>query len=56
MRARSVALLALVLAPSLLARVHAQGAAEAGKKVYEQHCIQCHGEKGDGEGPAAVHL
>ena len=57
MRARSVALLlALVLAPSLVARVHAQGAAEAGKKVYEQHCIQCHGEKGDGEGPAAVHL
>jgi cytochrome c oxidase cbb3-type subunit 2 len=57
MRARGVALLlALVLAPSLAARVHAQGAAEAGKKVYEQHCIQCHGEKGDGEGPAAVHL
>jgi mono/diheme cytochrome c family protein len=56
MRARSVALLTLALAPSLLARVHAQGAAEAGKKVYEQHCIQCHGEKGDGEGPAAVHL
>lgn len=57
MRARSVALLlALVLAASLPARVHAQGAAEAGKKVYEQHCIQCHGEKGDGEGPAAVHL
>ncbi len=57
MRARSVALLlALVLAPSLPARVRAQGAAEAGKKVYEQHCPQCHGEKGDGEGPAAPHL
>ena len=31
-------------------------AAEAGKKVYEQNCVQCHGEKGDGQGPAAVHL
>ncbi len=30
--------------------------AEAGKKVYEQHCAQCHGEKGDGQGPGAVHL
>jgi mono/diheme cytochrome c family protein len=57
MRPRSVAsLLALVLSASLSARVQAQGPAEAGKKVYEQHCIQCHGEKGDGQGPAAVHL
>jgi mono/diheme cytochrome c family protein len=46
----------LVLGPALAARAGAAGSAEAGKKLYEQHCIQCHGEKGDGKGPAAVHL
>jgi mono/diheme cytochrome c family protein len=29
---------------------------EAGKKLYEHNCSQCHGDKGDGEGPAAPHL
>lgn len=29
---------------------------EAGKKVYEKKCIHCHGEKGDGKGPAAPFL
>ena len=29
---------------------------EAGKKLYLTYCSQCHGEKGDGEGYAAVHL
>jgi len=29
---------------------------EAGKKVYAQHCAQCHGEKGDGQGPGAPQL
>jgi len=29
---------------------------DAGKKLYLKYCSQCHGEKGDGEGPAAVHL
>ena len=56
MRARSlvVLLVGLVLTPAIVARAGAT--VEAGKKVYEQHCVQCHGEKGDGEGPAAVHL
>ena len=31
----------------------AQGDANAGKAVYERKCIGCHGEKGDGKGPAA---
>ena len=26
---------------------------EAGKKLYEVNCSQCHGEKGDGQGIAA---
>jgi cytochrome c oxidase cbb3-type subunit 2 len=56
MRARLAALLALPLVPGVVAAAAAQGAAEAGKKVYEQHCVQCHGERGDGEGPAAPHL
>jgi mono/diheme cytochrome c family protein len=29
---------------------------EAGKKLYEVNCAQCHGEKGDGEGIAAPFL
>ncbi len=29
---------------------------ESGKKLYLQYCSQCHGEKGDGEGYAAIHL
>jgi mono/diheme cytochrome c family protein len=28
----------------------------AGKVAYETHCIGCHGESGDGAGPAARHL
>jgi len=27
-----------------------------GKGVYERHCLACHGAKGKGDGPAAVHL
>lgn len=29
---------------------------DAGKKLYLKNCSQCHGDKGDGEGYAAVHL
>jgi mono/diheme cytochrome c family protein len=28
----------------------------AGKAVYDQHCAACHGDTGDGNGPAAVWL
>jgi mono/diheme cytochrome c family protein len=31
-------------------------AVSAGEKTYLANCAQCHGEKGDGQGPAAVHL
>jgi mono/diheme cytochrome c family protein len=29
---------------------------EAGKQAYGKYCSQCHGDKGDGEGYASVHL
>ena len=29
---------------------------ESGKALYQKYCSQCHGENGDGEGPAAPHL
>jgi mono/diheme cytochrome c family protein len=29
---------------------------ESGKRLYLKYCSQCHGEKGDGEGYAALHL
>jgi DMSO reductase family type II enzyme heme b subunit len=49
--------LALVVAVSLLAaapQALAQAAdASAGKSVYEKKCALCHGENGDGKGPAA---
>ena len=28
----------------------------AGRKVYEKYCVGCHGEKGDGNGPASKDL
>ncbi len=32
------------------------GTAPVGRAVYEQHCAACHGQEGDGNGPAAVWL
>jgi len=59
MRTRGVALVVgLGCALVFVARTGAATPAqlEGGKKVYELHCAQCHGEKGDGQGPGAVHL
>jgi DMSO reductase family type II enzyme heme b subunit len=54
--ARIVALVAVVallvvVAPALVAAQ--AGDATAGKAVYELKCVGCHGDKGDGKGPAA---
>lgn len=35
---------------------HEETALAAGKLLYETNCLQCHGERGDGIGPAAVFL
>jgi len=34
----------------------AQGDKEAGRKIYDKKCWWCHGEKGEGNGPAAEFL
>jgi mono/diheme cytochrome c family protein len=36
--------------------VGTQARRDSGKALYLKHCSQCHGENGDGEGYAAVHL
>jgi DMSO reductase family type II enzyme heme b subunit len=58
MRSRGAVLLVCVIAaPRLAAAAPASPAQlEAGKKTYERDCAQCHGDKGDGQGPAAPHL
>ena len=59
--AAACAALALAAAPPLLAQEGAKGPGtdaqrQAGQKLYDKYCSQCHGDKGDGQGPAAVHL
>jgi mono/diheme cytochrome c family protein len=60
MSVRLAVLLALFAASSA-ARAAAQeigtdAQRASGKQLYGKYCSQCHGEKGDGEGYAAVHL
>jgi cytochrome c oxidase cbb3-type subunit 2 len=33
-----------------------QPSASRGRQVYEKHCVECHGESGKGDGPAAMTL
>lgn len=54
MKARvGILVLSLLNASSLASAAASPAQLEAGKKTYEKFCSQCHGEKGDGEGPAA---
>jgi mono/diheme cytochrome c family protein len=55
MRAVVLAVSALGAALASIAPV-AQAADDTGKTSYEKNCSQCHGDKGDGNGPAAAHL
>jgi cytochrome c oxidase cbb3-type subunit 2 len=52
----ALAALAPLPVPASSAAAQDEPAPEAGKQVYAQHCAQCHGEKGDGQGPGAPHL
>lgn len=59
MRPVAAALLASIAAGPFLAATPAAATparTELGKKTYERYCAQCHGDKGDGAGPAAPHL
>jgi mono/diheme cytochrome c family protein len=62
MRARRVVLGTLVaLAATLGPRASRAadpppGTSAAGRQTYDRYCAQCHGEKGDGQGPGAPHL
>jgi mono/diheme cytochrome c family protein len=51
-----VAMVLAGLAARATAAQDPSAALEVGKRTYEKNCSQCHGEKGDGNGPAAVHL
>jgi mono/diheme cytochrome c family protein len=51
-----VLVLAGALGAGFASRARAAQAPEAGKTSYERNCAQCHGDKGDGNGPAAPHL
>ena len=54
MRAVVLAATFVALVGAAPALVGAQaGDANAGKAVYQLKCVGCHGEKGDGKGPAA---
>jgi len=46
-------LIALIVVAAPTAAWAQAGDAGAGKAVYERKCLLCHGEKGDGKGPAA---
>jgi DMSO reductase family type II enzyme heme b subunit len=48
-----VVVLVLAWAPGAWAQA---GNAQNGKGIYERKCMLCHGEKGDGKGPAASEL
>ncbi len=48
--------LAAPLAVFLIVAPTAAASAEVGQIVYKRWCGWCHGEKGDGNGPAARYL
>lgn len=45
----------LTILLAALTAAHAQDV-EAGKAVFQSNCAACHGDKGDGKGPAAMAL
>ena len=54
-------MLPAALAAGLLALIHSPvlaqtGDMDQGELIYEKRCLQCHGDEGDGLGPAAERL
>ena len=54
----ALTMLGLCLATTALAApdLGSEAQRSAGKELYQRHCTQCHGDKGDGNGVAAPHL
>lgn len=46
----------IVAATSVVSAQTARGNPKAGESIYKQHCLRCHGEKLDGNGPDAKDL
>ena len=51
-----VAVALILIATSMAAAQTARGNPKAGEAIYKQHCLRCHGEKLDGNGPEAQDL
>ena len=57
MKTSCVVAVALVfLATSWVSAQTVRGNPKAGEAIYMQHCVRCHGEKLDGNGPDAQYL
>ena len=52
----TVAVIILVLGMAAISFAEMKGDAAAGKKVYENVCVTCHGKEGKGDGPASMAL
>jgi mono/diheme cytochrome c family protein len=46
----------IVVVTSMAAAQTVRGNPKAGEAIYKQHCLRCHGEKLDGNGPDAQDL
>lgn len=46
----------IVAATSMVSAQTMRGNPKAGESIYKQHCLRCHGEKLDGNGPDAQDL
>jgi mono/diheme cytochrome c family protein len=46
----------IVASTSIVSAQTARGNPKAGESIYKQHCLRCHGEKLDGNGPDAQDL
>ena len=50
------AVVLVLAATSVVSAQTARGNPKAGESIYKQHCLRCHGEKLDGNGPDAPDL
>lgn len=51
-----LSVLCVIIVAASIAGAQTGGNPKAGQAVYEQHCLRCHGDKMDGNGPDAQYL